>query len=257
MNDFLSQLILALIQGVTEWFPISSSGHLVLASSLLGYENTLAFDLALHFGTLMAVFVYFGKDISDMARDFLLGRFTTGPGRTGIFLLIATVPAGLVGFFFRDFFEHNVNNLHFLAWGFAITGVLLLIAGFAHSLKKRPLTARMAFFIGCAQVASLFRGISRSGSTICAGVLLGLDQRAAARFSFLMSIPIIIGANMLSFGNQSLPPSYFFFSLISFVVGLASIHFLLKVVLVSRANLRWFGLYALLLAFLLFLFLVL
>lgn len=249
MNEFWASIILAVVQGIAEWFPISSSGHLVLASYILGYENTLAFDVALHFGTLMAVFVYFGRDISGIVRDLARLRFGSESGRMGIAVLIASLPAAFFGFLFHDFFERTLNDLMPLAFGFGITGLLLLISSLDFSLARhKEITPRVALLIGCAQVLSLFRGVSRSGSTMSGGVLLGLDQRTAARFSFLMSIPIIIGANLLSFGSSTLPPSYLVPALISFVVGLATIHVLLRYVLTTRKNLRWFGIYALLLA---------
>ena len=248
INDLVAAMILAVVQGITEWFPISSSGHLILVSYLLGVENTLSFDLALHFGTLMAVFVYFGKEITDIMRDMLMLRFKSENGKMGILLIIATIPAGLVGFLAKDFFEQSVNNLVLLTFGLGITGVLLIISSLPSNVKSKEITPKIAFLIGLAQIGALFRGISRSGSTMCAGVLLGLDQRKAAKFSFLMSIPIIFGANILSLGNNTLPTSYLFPALISFVVGLGTIHLLLRFVLTKRANLKWFGIYALIVA---------
>lgn len=241
--------ILAVVQGIAEWFPISSSGHLVLFSHILSFDNTLAFDVALHLGTLMAVFVYFSKDIMNILRDVLHLRFKTENGRMGMLLIIATLPAGIIGFVFRGFFETSLNDLGLLALGLSITGVLLLITSFSPvTAAKKNLTYRTALIIGLAQIASLFRGISRSGSTMCTGVLLGLDQRTAARFSFLLSIPVIIGANILTMGTEPLPARYLWAALVSFFVGLASIHVLLKVVLTSKKNLKWFGLYVLFVA---------
>lgn len=239
-------VILAIVQGIAEWFPISSSGHLVLVSQLLGYHNTLAFDVALHFGTLMAVFVYFGKDITDIARDVLSLKFNTQEGKMGLYVIIATIPAAVFGFLFNDFFEHTLNNLLLLSIGLGITAILLFITSLNLPIKKRELSFKLAFFIGIAQVASLFRGISRSGSTICSGSLMGLDQRKAARFSFLLSIPIILGANLLTTSTATLPLSYLAPMVVSFIVGFATIHILLKVVLTSKKNLRWFGFYVLL-----------
>jgi undecaprenyl-diphosphatase len=138
--------------------------------------------------------------------------------------------------------------LTLLGFGFGITGVMLLISSLDFKTKRKELSYGIVILMGLAQCASLFRGISRSGSTMCAGVLMGLDQRKAARFSFLMSIPIIFGANVVSFGNTPLPTSYLLPAIVSFVVGLATIHVLLKFVLTSKKNLRWFGVYVLLLS---------
>jgi undecaprenyl-diphosphatase len=248
MNELIASLILAIVQGISEWFPISSSGHLVLFSHLLNFDNTLAFDVALHFGTLMAVFVYFGKDIADIVRDVLRLNFKSEHGKMAIYLVLATIPAGILGFIFHDFFEGLLSNLTLLGFGFGITGVMLLISSLDFKTKRKELSYGIVILMGLAQCASLFRGISRSGSTMCAGVLMGLDQRKAARFSFLMSIPIIFGANVVSFGNTPLPTSYLLPAIVSFVVGLATIHVLLKFVLTSKKNLRWFGVYVLLLS---------
>jgi undecaprenyl-diphosphatase len=248
MDDFLSALILAVVQGIAEWFPISSSGHLVLVSHLLGYENTLAFDLALHFGTLMAVFVYFGKDITNIVRDLLYVRFSTDSGRMGLYLLAASLPAAIIGFIFHDFVSSSINDLGLLTLGFFITAVLLMIGSFDVSPRRKKLSYILAFFIGLAQCASFFRGISRSGTTVTSGLLLGLDEKTALRFSFLLSIPIISGANLLELGNVPLPPEFFWASLVSFIVGLVTINLLMKVVLTTKKNLRWFALYVFIIA---------
>jgi len=248
MDNWIVLIILAAVQGITEWLPISSSGHLVLISQLLGYSNTLNFDLALHFGTLMAVFIYFGKDILDIIKAFLSGQFDSPDGKMGIYLIIATIPAAVVGFAFNKFFEESVNNLVLLTFGFGISSILLIISSLDLGVKRKEINGKIAVLVGLAQCAALFRGISRSGSTICAGILLGLEQHKAARFSFLMAIPIIFGANVLSFSGETIPLQYLIPALVSCVLGLATIHFLLKFVLTTKRNLLWFGLYVALLA---------
>ncbi len=248
MNEFISGLVLAVLQGIAEWIPVSSSGHLILFEKILGFEGGLLFIVALHFGTLMSVFVYFGKDITDIMQDFFRGKWKTENGRLGVYIIIATIPAVVVGFFIKDFIEAISGNLFLLAFGFGITGLLLIISSLDLNNGKGELTARNSFLIGCAQVISLFRGISRSGSTISSGVLLGLDIKKAVRFSFLMSIPVIFGANILELGSNKLTPDYIWPTLLSFVIGLIAIHILYKYMLTSKRNLRWFGLYALVLA---------
>ncbi len=248
VSEFISALILAIIQGITEWVPISSSGHLVLFERFLGYSGGLLFDVSLHFGTLMAVFVYFGKDIVDILEDLLKGKFKSENGRLGLMLIVGSIPAFLIGFFAKDYFDSVFTNLGVLALGFALTGMFLFIASLPGNVKVDKLGWRGAFFIGVTQALAIVPGISRSGSTISGGIMLGLDEKAAMKFAFLLSIPVVFGANVISIGNSALPPELIWATLVSFIVGLASIHLIFSYVLVSRKNLSWFGLYCILLA---------
>ncbi|HLC32068.1 MAG TPA: undecaprenyl-diphosphate phosphatase [Candidatus Nanoarchaeia archaeon] len=247
MEAFIAELILAFIQGLTEWFPVSSSGHLVLFSRLLGYENSIAFDVAVHFGTLMAVFVYFGRDVTDIVEAYLRGRWKSKQAVMGYYLLIATIPGALIGYFLRAVFVGAFSSLTVVALGFGITSLLLFIASLDFSASG-GFGGWKAFLIGCAQAFAILPGVSRSGSTIASGLLLGLNEKEAVRFSFLMAIPIIFGAGLLELGNSRLPPAYLWATLVAFGVGLATIHLLLRFLGRSRKNLRWFALYALLLA---------
>lgn len=260
MDDLISALIIAIVQGLTEWMPISSSGHLILFEKLLDYSGGLMFDVALHFGTLMAVFVYFGGDIVDIVKDFLSLKWSSENGRLGLMILIATLPAAAVGFLFKNIFLKAFDSLGVVALGFGITGLFLMIASFQNGAKRKKLTGNIievgekrfgyfeGFLVGCAQVLALFPGISRSGATLSSGLLLGLDEKSAMKFSFLMSIPIIFGANVLVIGNNTLPANLIWATLVSFVVGLIAIHLLFRHILTSRRNLKWFAFYALLLA---------
>lgn len=244
---FLSALVLAIVQGFTEWFPISSSGHLVLFQSLLGYSGGLLLETALHFGTLMAVFVYFGKDITDILRDFFSGRWKTENGRMAWLLIVASIPAGIVGFLAKDYFDSVLSNLYIVAFGFGITGLLLVMVSFL-DLKSHNLSVKSSFLIGIAQAISIIPGISRSGSTMGSGIILGLSEKNAMKFSFLMAIPVILGANILTVGSQVLPINLLWATLVSFLVGLISIHVVFKYLLASRNNYKWFGFYCLALA---------
>ena len=274
VSELISALLIAVVQGLTEWMPISSSGHLILAEKLLGYSGGLMFDVALHFGTLMAVFVYFGGDIVDIVRDLFLWRWNSENGRLGILIVIATIPAAIAGYLLRGIFEEVFHSLGVVALGFGVTGLFLLIASVKNSrptlkrisgkLKKMIVRGEgfdnagkfnysnfsygKALLMGIAQAFALFPGVSRSGATISSGLLLGLKEKSAMKFSFLMSIPIIFGANILVIGNKTLPPSLVWATMVSFVVGLLAMHVLYNWVLTSRRNLRWFGIYALLVA---------
>ena len=271
VSDLISALLIAVVQGFTEWLPVSSSGHLVLVERVLGYSGGLMFDVALHFGTLMAVFVYFGEDIVDIVRDLLSGKWGSENGRLGLLVLVATIPAALVGFLLRNVFEGVFNSLGIAALGFGVTGLFLLIGSFSsgggasssynHKQEGKRLSRkdrfglmdgkkfgwRSALLVGCAQVFALFPGVSRSGSTLSSGLLLGLNEKAAMKFAFLMSIPVIFGANILIIGTKTLPSELIWATLVAFVVGLITIHLLYNYILTSRKNLRWFAGYALLL----------
>lgn len=247
MQSLILALILALVQGILEWFPLSSSGHLILVQSALSYEPGFLFDVALHFGTLMAVFVYFGKDIVDIVRDVLSLRFKTDSGKLGVYLVIAVVPAAVAGFFLQKIIESTSDSLFLLAFGFGITSLLLFL-GAAAPQKKKDLTWKVALLIGCAQVLSLFRGVSRSGSTIVTGLWLGLNEKESVKFSYLLSVPLIFGANLAVVGNRTLPSELLWATLLAFGVSLVVMHFSFTYVLNKREHLRWLGWYMLLLA---------
>ena len=254
MSEFVKAMILAIVQGLTEWLPVSSSGHLVLFEKLLNYPGTLMFDVALHFGTLMAVFVYFGGDIVDIAREFISGKWKSENGKLAWMLIIGSIPAAVIGFAFKKYFEIAFTSLVIVAFGFAITGVVLLIASLDFKGKRNigNFGFKNAFLVGCAQAIAIFPGISRSGSTISSGLVLGLKERDAIKFSFLLSIPAIFGAAILEIGNNPLPKELIWATLMSFAVGLVTIHLLLNYVLTSKKNLRWFAIYVLALAIALF-----
>ncbi len=251
VSEVWAAFILAVIQGITEWLPISSSGHLVIFEKILGFSGGLPFEVALHFGTLMAVFVYFGKTITDILQDILRGKFHSEHGKMGLLLIVATIPVVILGFFARSFFDSVLSNLIVVAFGFSITGMVLLLAA-VYRVKLgegvKNLGYRKALIIGVAQAVAIVPGISRSGATLSSGVLSGLNEKTAMKFSFLMSIPVIFGANLVAIGNQALPPEMIWASFVSFLVGLLTIHLMFKYVLVNRKNFIWFAVYCLLLS---------
>ncbi len=201
MIDTWQALVLALIQGLTEFLPISSSAHLLLPTLLLGWpDQGLAFDVAVHFGTLLAVVVYFRRDLIDL----LAGGFASlasgrldDHGRELLFLAIATIPALISGLLINDVMDslRTVPVLAATTIGFAL---LLAVADrYSRGTRAAVGSWQAALFIGCAQAIAPIPGTSRSGITITAGLFLGLSRQAAARFSFLLSIPIIAGAALL------------------------------------------------------------
>jgi undecaprenyl-diphosphatase len=205
--ELIEAVILGVVQGLTEFLPVSSSGHLLLGQYFLGLDQErfgLSFDVALHMGTLVAVVSYFWRDLVRMGVAFLrsFGRMdlVNDPDQRLAYLVIASsVPAALIGFLFEGFFENTVRSPWVVVFNFVLVGVLFLVAEAAGSRSRQAskLGFGEAVGIGLAQATALVPGISRSGATITLGLFLGLRREEAARFSFLMSIPIIAGAGGL------------------------------------------------------------
>lgn len=246
MNIF-SALFLAVVQGITEWLPVSSSGHLVVSEFFIGEKVDLVFDVALHFGTLMAIFVYFGRDVVDIVRNVLSLNFKSQAGRMGLLLIIATIPGALIGYFFEKIFTGAFGSLIVVGLGFCVTSMFLFLASLDLGIVRKELKIFDAFLIGLVQAFAILPGVSRSGTTLSCGIFLGLTPRAAARFSFLLAIPIIFGATLYEIGNQTLPSSLIWATILAFIIGLIVVHFMFKVVLTEKRHLRWFAGYALLL----------
>ncbi|BBP46745.1 undecaprenyl-diphosphatase 1 [Thiosulfatimonas sediminis] len=201
--DWLQISVLALIQGLTEFLPISSSGHLILVPEILGWpDQGLAFDVAVHIGTLAAVVLYFRNDIWLMTRDWsrsLITRQPTSNSRLAWWVILATLPAIAFGFLINNGIEESLRNPLIIAATTIGFGVLLWwsdIKG-AKIRDEHSLSFKDIMIIGFAQAVALIPGTSRSGITITTALLLGLTPQAAARFSFLLSIPLILGAGLL------------------------------------------------------------
>lgn len=198
--DYLQIIVLALIQGITEFLPISSSAHLILPAQLLGWEDQgLAFDIAVHVGSLAAVMLYFRRDLGRYLTSgwtmVARRRFDEHTDELGK-LAAATVPIVICGVLLRDFVEADLRSVPVIAAATIGFGVLLGLADTWHG-ERSTITWPDALFIGTMQVLALIPGTSRSGITITAALLLGLSRTRAARFSFLLSIPTIAGAGAL------------------------------------------------------------
>ena len=195
--DILQIIVLALVQGLTEFLPISSSAHLILVPVLTGWDDQgLAFDVAVHVGTLTAVVLYFRKEISKMIFAWfasLKGKHSED-SKLAWGVLIGTIPVGIAGLLFKDVISEHLRTPLVIAATTIIFGFLLWYADWSGKRKRdeHTLSWRDIIFIGCAQAIALIPGTSRSGITITAGLLLGLTAPAAARFSFLLSIPVIV-----------------------------------------------------------------
>lgn len=195
--DILQIIVLALVQGLTEFLPISSSAHLILVPVLTGWDDQgLAFDVAVHVGTLTAVVLYFRKEISKMFFAWfasLKGKHSED-SKLAWGVLIGTIPVGIAGLLFKDVISEHLRTPLVIAATTIIFGFLLWYADWSGKRKRdeHTLSWKDIIFIGCAQAVALIPGTSRSGITITAGLLLGLTAPAAARFSFLLSIPVIV-----------------------------------------------------------------
>jgi undecaprenyl-diphosphatase len=205
--DLLQAVVLGVIQGLGEFLPISSSAHLILAPWLFGWHDPgLAFDVALHFGTLVAVVAYFARDwVEILSAAFGTSRLAMNRGNMryskSLFwlLIIGTMPGALAGYFLEHYAETIFRNPLLIAATLALMGLLLFLADKWLRVRKdlQKISWRDAVIIGLAQAFAIIPGVSRSGSTITASLCLGLDRVSAARFSFLLSTPIIFGAVML------------------------------------------------------------
>jgi undecaprenyl-diphosphatase len=210
--EFLEAILLGVVQGLTEFLPVSSSGHLLLGQYFLGLDQDrfgLPFDVALHLGTLVAVVSFFWRSLLRMAGAFVRslspgGRNLADPDQRLAYLILAsTIPAALIGFLFENFFETAVRSPWVVVFNLVLVGILFIV-GEAVGAKTRladKLRFSEAVGIGLAQAAALVPGVSRSGATITLGIFLGLRREEAARFSFLMSVPIIASAGSLQLAD--------------------------------------------------------
>lgn len=192
--DILQGIILGIVQGLTEFLPISSSGHLIVFKKLFGINQEqfgLTFDIALHFATLIAVFIVFWEDIVSIIKKPIQKL-------TGL-LIVATIPAVIVGLFFDDYIERISQSGGFLGLAFLFTAALMFFSQKAKPKAKNMelMTTKDATVIGLMQGVAVMPGISRSGSTTSAGLFMGIEKEAAMRFAFLMSIPVILGSAVL------------------------------------------------------------
>ena len=258
MLELLQAILLGIVQGLTEFLPVSSSGHLLLGQYFLGLDPDrvgLPFDVALHMGTLVAVVSFFWRDLLRMAvaffRSFGHRDLANDPDQRMAYLIIAsTVPAALIGFLFEGFFEETVRSPWVVVVNFVVIGALFIVGEVVGTRTRRAskLGFGEAVGIGFAQAAALVPGVSRSGATITLGLFLGLRREEAARFSFLMSVPIIAGAGGLELGeviSDGMDAAQSLLFVVGFLtsaaVGYVTIRFLLNYL--TNHSLRAFAFY--------------
>lgn len=260
----LHAIILGIIQGLTEFIPVSSSGHLVAVPAVLGWNyQGKSFDAAVHLGTLAALLVYYRRDWARIISGFVAhiikkvpyGKEDEAGGRLFVPIIVACVPAAIVGAAFQDFIDNALSRWNFVATALVVFGLIMLAAD-RIGRKTRDI-ASMGYTdyitIGLAQILALLPGVSRSGITITAGLFRGLDRASAARFSFLLSTPVVFGAGafallkMVTHGMAASEAGSFLWGLIAAAVaGYAAIHFL--VTFLQKNSLTVFVVYRICLA---------
>jgi undecaprenyl-diphosphatase len=237
-------IVLGIAQGLTEFLPISSTGHLRVIPAFAGWEDPgAAFTAVTQLGTMAAVLLYFRHDLWRIARAWLRSVRDRGArreldARLGWYILLGTVPIGIFGILFKDQIETGARDLYLIGVTLIVLGLILLIADKTSKRERsiEQIRTRDGFFMGLAQALALIPGVSRSGSTITAGLFLGFDRTAAARFSFLLSIPAVVLSGLLELGSiisgeegqHTGAAELVVATLLAFVTGYASIAFLLR-----------------------------
>ena len=242
MIELIKYVLIGFIQGLTEFLPISSSGHVVLFGSLFDLDNLLLLSVVAHVGTLFAVIFCYRKRLIELVKKPF--------NKTNINLLIATIPTVVIVLLFNHFIEDNFST-NTLIWGFLLSAVLLIIADFKKD-SYRPVNKRSALYMGLAQGLAHLPGISRSGSTLVCGLLVGVEKNEALDFSFLMSIPIIIASAVyesIKLFTMQLTVNWlgiFIVMITSFIFGILSIKLMLKIV--KKNKLYFFSIYLIVLS---------
>lgn len=247
--DTLQAIILGVVQGLTEFLPVSSSGHLQLANEILGTdlnpESNLTFSLTLHAATVLSTVVILWAEIWKLLKGIFSRTFTAEQAYL-LKIVISMIPVGIVGLFFKDYIEAAFSSIAVVGVMLLITAALLSFAYYAKPRQKESLSYRDAFIIGLAQAVAVLPGLSRSGSTIATGLLLGNKKESVAQFSFLMVLPPILGNALLDclkgdFGGgvETLPLVAGFVT--AFITGCIACKWMIDIV--KRGKLIWFAVY--------------
>lgn len=248
--DTLQAILLGIVQGITEFLPVSSSGHLQIAKELLGVEieNNITFDVTLHAATVLSTIVVLWRELWRLLRGLFAAPWNDEQAYIAK-ILLSMIPAGIVGILFADRIEELFSSLRFVGAMLLLTAALLAFAYYAKPRRRETISYRDAFVIGLAQAAATMPGLSRSGSTIATGLLLGNEKSAVANFSFIMVIPVILGKMLLDICSGemaalSVPaPALIGGFIAAFVTGALACKFMIAVV--KHGRLIWFALYCL------------
>ncbi|MEK7774909.1 MAG: undecaprenyl-diphosphate phosphatase [Candidatus Zixiibacteriota bacterium] len=243
--NYLDAIILGIVQGLTEFLPVSSSGHLVLAQEILHVNLPgVAFEIIVHLGTLLAVLIYYRSTFVDLTQSIWTPS-RREDRKTVLYLILASIPAAVLGLALKSTFEEAFGSPSMTSVFLLVTGVILLASKLFRN-STRPVGLKAAIVMGCGQAVAILPGVSRSGSTIVSGMAVGSEPSAVAKFSFLMSVPVILGATVLELDHLSEIPAelmshYAVAFAVSFGTGLLAIHSLLAIV--KRGKFSWFAWY--------------
>lgn len=257
--DIFQATILGIVQAITEFLPISSSAHLQIVPQILGWNNIPeSYDIALHFGTLLAIGIFFFRDwilLIKSGFNNLIGK-KTREGKLFWYIVIATLPGGMIGFILDSKFENLREIPLVIAGALIVMGIILYLADtYSKSdTNYENLTLKQTFIIGLSQALAFIPGVSRSGATTTTGRLLGIDRESAARFSFMLAAPIILGATVFKLKDFSVgieqngALAFFIGVIVSFVLGMLVIKFLLNYL--KKGSLKIFAIYRLIIGIL-------
>ena len=246
-------VILGIVQGLTELLPISSSAHLYLVPWILDWTKSesfniafKAFDVALHAGTLLAIGIFFFKDWIELIKggyNQLVKKKSSNEGRMFWYIVIATIPGGIIGFILDHFMEGILTKPIIIACALIVMGILLYIVdkNAKSNVKYEDMTFKQTFLIGISQALAFIPGVSRSGITMTTGRLLGVDRTSAARYSFMLSAPIVLAATIFKFKDFVFSVPFFIGILVSFSVGILVIKFLLEYL--KKGSFKAFAIY--------------
>lgn len=229
--ELIQAIILGIVQGITEWWPISSSGHLVILEYFFKIKENITLNSILHLGSLLVILLVFYKDIFGILKAFFKFNFKSREGKLALYIIIGSVMTGVIGILFHDLIISFFSSIKVVAIALLITGCLLFLTQIKR--KQRKMDIFDSVIIGAMQGAALVPGLSRSGTTISSGLLLGLNRKEAAKFSFLLFIPAVVGAALMEldfseFSNNLLPISIGF--LCTVIAGYLSLKYLLKII---------------------------
>ncbi len=247
---YLQAILLGALQGLTEFFPVSSSGHLVLAQNIMGtVSDGVLLEVLLHVGTAAVVIWFYKSEVLELIRPL----FDAERNHRRAVLVVGLIPTIVAGVFFKSYFERAYDSPLIVLIALACTGFALLASRRAKD-RGRPIGFQIALLIGIAQAIAILPGVSRSGATIITALFLGVHRKEAAEFSFLLSVPAILGAGILTFRDLSpggLDPRFLFpalvGTLVAVVIGTLALRMLVRMVIRGRFD-RW-GWYCLVIAF--------